>query len=138
MATTTQVPILDLDTLNQVHPVRINGQLYDLLAPGALSIFDLHRFGQLGQQMAQLQDITAATPISDDQAQAITDALDKMVRLVLHAPDAIHKLLSDAQRFQVVQAFNGLTPSAPSSVSAAPAAAATTDAAQGDPSSSQK
>ena len=131
MAMTTQVPILDLDTLNQVHPVRINGQLYDLLSPGALSIFDLHRFGQLGQAMAQLQDLTAITPITDDQAQSICKALDEMTRLVLHAPDEIHKLLSDAQRLQVVQAFNGLTPSAPASVSAPTPAPA--DAAPGDP-----
>jgi hypothetical protein len=104
-------PILDLDTLVERAPVRIDGQLYEMLNPAELSILDLHRFGAAGAELANLREI-GADP-TDEQMNAVSETLRRMVRMILRAPDEVLDRLTDVHRFRVVQAFNGLTLSGP-------------------------
>jgi hypothetical protein len=102
-------PVLDLDTLVERAPVRIDGVMYEMLNPAELSILDLHRFGAAGVELASLKSIDSTTEITDDQMKLISETLRRMVRIILRAPDATLDRLTDVHRFRVVNAFNGLT-----------------------------
>jgi hypothetical protein len=118
-------PVLDLDTLVERAPVRIDGQMYEMLNPAELSILDLHRFGAAGEELASLKRIDSTTEISDEQMQLISATLTRMVRIILRAPAEVQDRLTDVHRFRIVNAFNELTlmppPAAVVSAEAGPA-----------------
>lgn len=120
-------PVLDLDTLIERAPVRIDGKLYEMLNPAELSILDLHRFGAAGVELASLKGAGAAGDWSDEQMRSISATLDRMVRIILRAPDEVHAKLTDVHRFRVVNAFNGLT------LNASPGAVVSEAQPAGDP-----
>ncbi len=102
-------PILDLDTLVERQPVRIDGVVYEMLNPAELSILDLHRFGAAGAELADLKSIDSTAEISDEQMKLISETLRRMTRIILRAPEEVLDRLTDVHRFRLVNAFNGLT-----------------------------
>jgi len=115
-------PVLDLDTLVERSPVRIDGVMYEMLNPAELSILDLHRFGAAGVELASLKSIDSSSEITDDQMKLISATLIRMVRIILRAPEEVLDRLTDVHRFRVVNAFNALTLTPPPAAAVSEAA----------------
>lgn len=115
-------PVLELDTLVERATVVIDGQAYELLNSGELSIFELHKFSNISTEFSGLTAKSADAEVTAEQAAAVTSALDRMVRIILKAPDDVLARLKDAHKFKIVAAFNGLTlKSVPAAVVSEPA-----------------
>jgi hypothetical protein len=106
-------PILDINTFVEHRTVRIDGVDYDLVNAGELSALDNHR---LSKRAARAKELVEA----EDEAQVLElgEHLDWLCRLVLRAPDEIHKRLTETHRLAIVQSFTDLQRE---SVTAAPA-----------------
>jgi hypothetical protein len=92
-------PLLDLTTLIERSQVRIDGQLYDLLDAGELSLLQYHRLVRLGARLDDMQFDT------EEQCAEVSRALDEFCRLVLVAPKEVQDKLSDGRRNQIVSVF---------------------------------
>lgn len=120
--------LLNLDTLVVRPLVKIDQVDYEMLNPGELSIFDLHKFGALGEEFQELtSSVQADTTLTTAQVGAVATALDRMTRMILRAPEEILNRLTDVHRYRIIETFNSLTltnlPAA--SVSTTPAVEAT-------------
>jgi hypothetical protein len=106
--------LLNLDTLVVRPLVVIDGTEYEMLNPGELTLLQLHQFGVMGSDLQAA--ISAATTSPDiasftsAQVASVAALLDRMVRMILKAPPELVSRLSDGHKFQVVSAFNTLTP----------------------------
>lgn len=96
-------PILDLQTVVTGHPVRIDGRRYTIRHTDSLTL----------QESLQLEKWTptagallqkVATLTKAEHAE-LSDVLDRICRLVLDAPPAVHRALRDTHRVAVLQAF---------------------------------
>jgi hypothetical protein len=104
--------LLNLDTLVVRPLVTIDAKDYEMLNPGEVSILDLHRFGALGAEFEGIaSSVKADTALTQEQVQAVSVALDRMVRMILRAPEEVLSRLTDVHRYNIIQAFNSLTPS---------------------------
>ena len=104
--------LLNLDTLVVRPLVAIDGKDYEMLNPGEVSILDLHRFGALGAEFEGItSSVQADTDLTTEQVTAVSVALDRMVRMILRAPEDVLSRLTDVHRYRIIEAFNTLTPS---------------------------
>jgi hypothetical protein len=98
----TQSLVLDLDTLTDRPVVRINQKDYRLWSIDLLPPIENHRIRKLMKRNDE-----HAT--KDDQTKAeeaeLKTIFDQITRVVLDAPDAIHKKLTDKQRAEVIRTF---------------------------------
>lgn len=102
----THAPVLDLTTLIPRETIRIDGVRYDLRADKELSIFDL---AQLEQTAAKIHKVETDSDRTAEQMEEYAHLLDKAVRLVLIAPDALHAKLLVAHREAILWTFIGLS-----------------------------
>ena len=84
--------------------VRIDGADYELLNPGELSRSDSRELAEIGRRL----DVLMLDQGSEEQAAAVTAAIDTFCRRVLRAPAEVHARLSDTQRLEITQAFTNL------------------------------
>jgi len=104
--------ILNLDTLVVRPLVTIDGTDYEMLNPGELSILDLHRFGALGSEFQSITDSAEKdADLTDAQVVQVGATLDRMVRMILRAPDEVLNRLTDVHKYRIVECFSSLTPS---------------------------
>lgn len=95
-------PILDLTTLVTRPRVDIDGEAYEMLSPGELSIIENHRFALWGQQLQQLV-------ADENKGDELTKLVDQLAHKVLvGVPDEVYQKLHGIQRFEVVEAFTVL------------------------------
>ncbi len=96
-------PVLDLDTLIDRPTVKIGARVYrlytiDLLPP--LDNYKVRKLIRRGDELSLKDDLTKT------EEKELGSILDDVVRLVLDAPDAIHKKLTDRQRVEIFQTFH--------------------------------
>lgn len=98
-------PIIDLDTLAEpLTLVTIDGTPYGIRPKDLLSIKEQRACMRLGNRYEALFE-REAPPLTDDEEQECADCLDRLTRIVLDAPDAIHRKLNDFQRRVIVETF---------------------------------
>lgn len=107
-------PVLDLSTLTEKPIVAIDGVGYDLNTPDDLTVIGYKKLTILVPRMtelyAQVYSAASQEPDADPAVETATEAalakvLDDLCRLILIAPDEVHRRLTDLQRFQVYQVF---------------------------------
>lgn len=121
MANGKRIPLLDLDTLAARATVTIDGSEYELRNAGELSLLEFHRFARKAEEV---DGILAKDDDGEELALRLTELLDELCRLILEAPDEVHRRLKDVLRLRIVQAFNelpGKTTPAPAEDASAPA-----------------
>lgn len=96
-------PLLDLTTAFERDVVRIDGQAFEMLNPGELSIMQLHRIEKIGQRMREITQ-------SEVEEEQKADALGRLSReacglIFADCPAEVLDRLSDVQRIRVMQAF---------------------------------
>lgn len=99
MATKSTAAILDLTT-DKRSKVKIDGRLYEIRGKHEL-VYELQREQRDLQRLGALFRQKRLIP-NDKKKRA--RLLDKFVRLILIAPDAIHAQLSDFHRVQLLNA----------------------------------
>lgn len=106
MATTTRPTLLNLETL-QPHVVRIDGQPYDLMTSGELSILEhahLRRHAPRFDALFSQQD-----RLTDEEALELAACALAICQVVLKAPPAVIEALTDMQRVEVCLTFTLLS-----------------------------
>ncbi len=122
MADKSDGPLLDLNTLVERKHILIDGQPYEFMVPGAMSLLDYHRVTRLSDTLKGIED--KKDDLSEEDVQRGAKALDGLCRLVLEAPSAVHDRLTDLQRTKILEVFRNLPrPAAPAQEERAPAAA---------------
>jgi hypothetical protein len=82
--------------------VTIDQQTYPFLDPTRVTPIERHRLIRLqrrGDELAQKADLT------EEERAELESIPDQMVRIVVKAPDEIHKKLNDEQRMAILAAF---------------------------------
>lgn len=102
MAAPTNDPILNLDIIDEVPTVQIQGQRYGLYPAEALSIGEMLRFHRLAPRLHDLSMLDERTPAQEAE---LADVLNRLCRVILKAPDEVHARLLDAQRMMIYGAF---------------------------------
>lgn len=115
-------PVLDLSTLHEGAPIRIDGRLYHILSADALSLRALKQLETLAPRVGVLLQ---RADLVDADAEECSDGLARICTLILDAPPEVQARLSDQQRVRVMEAFTQLR----SSRAATPAGANTTASA---------
>jgi hypothetical protein len=104
MANMTE-PVLSLDTLVDRKGIRIDGETYGLRNPGELSAVEYHSVFQKGSRF----DILQMKPeVSEEEGAEMGRLLDFICRVILDAPDEVHRKLSDTHRLYVMKLFTQL------------------------------
>jgi hypothetical protein len=91
--------------------VTIDQQSYPFLHPTRVTPIERHRLIKLqrrGDELAQKADLT------DEERTELESIPDQMTRIVVEAPDEIHKKLNDQQRMAILAAFTRETAAATS------------------------
>jgi hypothetical protein len=101
-------PVLDLTTLVTPIFVRIDGELYELRRPGALSLEEIARIDLLRPQVLELQAKLAEASSADVDVLNLSRLLVALCAIVLAAPADVQARLSDQQRLAILQAFQSL------------------------------
>lgn len=103
-------PVLDLATLLDPIRVRIDGTLYALHRPDALSLSQVARVDALRPDFEALRSSSASFTLTLDQLKTLESVLAEMCLVVLDAPADVQARLSDPQRIAIIQAFTQLPP----------------------------
>ena len=106
--TTDDTPlILDIATLVKRPQIAIDDHLYDISAPGELSLVDSHRIARWGRQfdrLMKLDDMTAA------QEKQLGDLVEKISNIILQpVPTIVVARLNEQQRLAVIEVFTLLS-----------------------------
>lgn len=111
MADARNEPVLDISTIGLGAPVRIDGKRYFIRHPNKLTLestLELERLTPLAGML-----LRRARALSSAEKTELSALLDRICRLVLDAPAAVHKGLSDNNRVALLQVFINLrTPAA--------------------------
>lgn len=99
-------PILNIDTLIRRETVRIDGVAYELRTSGELTLFELARLERTADRVHAI-DTTAEPSVAETAEYAAL--LDRAVRIILDAPEAVHAKLLTAHREAILWTFIGLS-----------------------------
>ena len=114
--------VLEIETLLPKDVVKVDGVKYELRQPDQLlSLFDYTRFERLLDRVLELTSKDEITPAENDELER---AADRMTRIVLDAPEAVHAKLTPRQRMKVIMSFHRL----PTTNEQTPAAKVVTEA----------
>jgi len=104
-ATTSDEPLLDLDTLIKRPTILIDRKRYDILSPEELSIEDSHRFMVWGKRIEKLD-----SPDAGEEAGAELDRIfaEVATKVMIGVPDDVQAKLTGAHKRQVAEVFTGL------------------------------
>lgn len=104
--------VLDLSTVEPARPlIRIDGQTYELALVSDFGLVQRARLQRLQKQVQDLaRDQADRDDVSEDDAQALIDALDRVVQLVVREmPADLLKRLDEGQKVAIVEAFSKAT-----------------------------
>jgi hypothetical protein len=110
MAEDRKTAILDL-TVDVERPiVRIDGQNYQLHTPEELSLLEFRIVRREARRLSELlqQINNQADAASDEVVEEFVDALDRLCRRILLAPDAVHQRLREQHRLTLIETFSSL------------------------------
>lgn len=93
-------PILDLDSLVDRPTVVIGGNEYWLITLDIMPPLDTHRLQRGMQRVAAL---LSQAELTDDEQKELEVLPDTLCRLVLDAPDSVHKPLSNRTRMLIAE-----------------------------------
>lgn len=99
---TKPVQLLTLDSFIDRPVIVIKNVEYLLITNAMLPPLDAHRVQRYANRIDALMQ---QAEVSDAEEKELKTLPDKMCRLILEAPDAIHKTLTDRQRMEVIGAF---------------------------------
>ncbi len=102
MADRKSVPLLTLDTLIDRPVVVIAGKEYLLITNAMLPPLAAHRIQRLSMRIDELLKQDALTKEQEDELDGIPN---QMCRIILEAPDAVQKKLTDRQRMDIIGTF---------------------------------
>jgi hypothetical protein len=91
-----------LDLLLEREHITIAGERYELRNRDEFSVFDFRRLMKVGKRIDELEAIDEP---SDEQTAEYERQLDALVRMVLIAPETVHRELKSGHRTQVVSTF---------------------------------
>jgi hypothetical protein len=97
--------LLDLHTITGTFTIRIDGEPYFLSHPDALTLSQINQLQKLRPRSLEL---ATSEHLSDDDERELSAILDRMVRIVLDAPETVHQKLNDPHRMAIVEAFTML------------------------------
>jgi hypothetical protein len=100
--------VLSLNTLFEPVHVRIDGAPHRLMHDDALTLEQTLVLEKLGPRVNELFNKLRDETLNNDERAELDSALDRACRLVLDAPDVVHKRLTQKHRFEVLKAFMGL------------------------------
>lgn len=98
----TADPILDLSTLIQRPPIRVDGVIYHLKSSDELTLLESMQFTTWGNKLKELGE----APDKVAELKALVD--DVAWAAISDMPKAVFKKLKTVQRMQVVEVFTGL------------------------------
>lgn len=101
-------PVLDIHTVAQGSPVRIDGRTYTLRNALALTLQQSLALEQMTPRISQL--MKRADRLKKPEFQELAQGLDTICRIVLDAPDGVHARLTDPNRVAILRAFIQLRP----------------------------
>lgn len=120
MAGKKLVPTLDLSTLSEDAPIKIDGVLFGVKHPNSISLLE---YKQLESDLPRLGHLMVKAKLTRPEAQEATRLLSEVVDVILDAPAEVRSKLKDTQRVQVLDVFTKLrsatlatTPEAPKKV----------------------
>ena len=100
--------LLDLNTLTEHDTVAIDGHEYDIIRGDELSILDYHRVARWGARIAEIQERGCGSDLTEEEIADYDRLLDLTCRMILRAPDEVHRLLGAMQRMSIVNCFTAL------------------------------
>lgn len=98
-------PLLDLDTIEARPTVRINKRDYPMRTADEFAYL---AFRQQSQTLTRLGTLLTKTRLKPAEESEQARLMDKLCRVVLVAPDVVHKSLRDDQRLAIIQVFSTL------------------------------
>lgn len=98
---------LDLSTTVERPNIRIDGKNYQMYHPQELDLASQYALQALAEKARAIQG--KKDPTRDDLAVLSTVARESLPEIMVNAPKAVLARLSDDQRFQIIDVFNGLT-----------------------------
>jgi hypothetical protein len=102
------IPFLTLEeTLPETVPVKIFGELYDMIAPQDMSPLDRYTTDQIWQRMVELQGkADAGEEYTREDRVEMEAAINRMIRMVIPAlPTHVFNRLNWVQREAIVEGF---------------------------------
>jgi hypothetical protein len=105
MADRTSVPVLTLDSLIDRPVVVINGSEYELMTRGGLPPLDVARLAKYSRRVEALIEKSQTEDLKATEEKELEVLPDKICRLILMAPDAVQKKLTDKQRMDITATF---------------------------------
>lgn len=108
MATTSsQLPVLDLDTLVSNPLVAIDGKPYPLRMPDTLTLIEYRRMAYVLPRLEDLWEKAAdlAHPLSPKDERELRQLFREITGIVLQAPEAVRDKLVDLQHVAIYHSF---------------------------------
>ena len=106
MAATDEDDILSLETILTRPKIRIDRAVYEITAPGELSLEQNYRLSQAGQKLANLRGTKGLKPAQ--QAQ-MTTILNEICDVILQpVPSEVRKTLTENNKIAVIEVFTML------------------------------
>ena len=95
-------PVLDLDTLADKPTVRISGKLYRLWSIDTLPPLENHRVRKM---LRRIDELSLKDDLTAKEDKELTSLFDDVTRVVIDAPEAVHKKLKPKQQADIIQSF---------------------------------
>jgi hypothetical protein len=102
------IPFLTLEeTIPETVPIKVFGEMYDMVAPQDMSPLDRHTTDQIWQRMVELQGkIDSGDEITDADKLELEAAINRMVRMVVPGlPGPVFLRLNWVQKEAIVEGF---------------------------------
>ena len=100
--TSTQDPLLDLNTLIERPTIKIDGDAYEILSQEELSILDSQRFERWGRKIEELAN-------DDGKADELDALLDTVTeKIMVGVPEDVRSRLTSGHKVRVISVFTGL------------------------------
>lgn len=100
------ISVIDIVTSGKRHPFTINGETYELLDAGELSLADQMRLANIGDQYARFESLPFGSDEQNALIQQMSETLDWAVRTITRGiPESVFEQLTDMHKTMIVQAF---------------------------------
>ena len=106
MAGPTKTKVLTLDRIYDHNVVKIEGKEYPLKNAKAIALLEMRWIEKTQPRIIELFNVDH--PTSGD-AEELSLLVDGVIRVILEAPDDVHRGLSDMERVQIIGFFSQRT-----------------------------
>ena len=95
--------ILSIETILKRPKIKIDGALYEIIAPGELSLEQNYRLSELGQKLANMRNTRG---LKHAQRAQMAETLTQICKIILEpVPAAVQATLTDANKLAVIEVF---------------------------------